>query len=206
MSEFSLDELSDLQFDVLKEIGNIGAGNATTALSQIMNTKIDMGVPKVALVPLSEIAGIIGSEDQVICGILLAMEQDVSGTMMFLLNEESAQTIVASLMQAPPKPFSEFAEIELSALSEIGNIIAGAYLSALSTLTNLTITASVPAITVDMAGAILSVPAIEYGKIGDKVLFIETQLGEDILLNGYIVMVPEIESYGKILTALGIEI
>ncbi len=206
MSEFSLDELSDLQFDVLKEIGNIGAGNATTALSQIMNTKIDMGVPKVALVPLSEIAGIIGSEDQVICGILLAMEQDVSGTMMFLLNEESAQTIVASLMQAQPKPFSEFGEIELSALSEIGNIIAGAYLSALSTLTNLTITASVPAITVDMAGAILSVPAIEYGKIGDKVLFIETHLGEDILLNGYIVMVPEMESYGRILTALGIEI
>lgn len=206
MSEFNLDELNDLQFDVLKEIGNIGAGNATTALSQIMNMKIDMGVPKVALVPLNEIAGIIGSEEMVICGILLGMQDDVNGTIMFLLNEESARTIVSSLMGTAPATLAEFGEMEYSALSEMGNIIAGAYLSALSSLTNLTITASVPALTVDMAGAILSVPAIEYGKLGDKVLFIETELGEDVIFDGYIVMVPEVESYGKILTSLGIEI
>lgn len=206
MSEFNIDEMSDLQFDVLKEIGNIGAGNATTALAQVMNMKIDMGVPRVALVPLGEIASAIGSEEMVICGILLGMQDDVNGTMMFLVTEESAKTIVSALMGAAPDSFAEFGEMEFSALQEMGNIIAGAYLSALSSLTNLTITASVPALTVDMAGAILSVPAIEYGKIGDKVLLIETKLGEDFVFDGFIVMVPEMESYGKILTSLGIQI
>ena len=206
MSEFDLNQMNDLQFDVLKEIGNIGAGNATTALSQMMNMKIDMGVPNVALVPLSEIAGIIGSEEMIIVGILLGMQDDIEGTIMFLLNEKSANTIVKQLMGQEEKSLQEFGKMEMSALCEIGNIITGAYLSALSSLTNMTISATVPAATIDMAGAILSVPAIEYSKIGDKVLFIETQLGEDNFLDGYIVMVPEVESYAKILTSLGIEV
>ena len=94
--------------------------------------------------------------------------------------------------------------MEMSALSEVGNIIAGSYLSALSALTGLTITASIPYTSIDMAGALLSLPAIEYGKIGDKVLLIETQFGEEVLGNGYFVMIPELESYEKILTSLGL--
>ncbi len=206
MGEIDLDKLTDLEFDVLKEIGNIGAGNATTALSQIMNMKIDMSVPNVALIPITEIAGMIGSEETIVVGILLGMEGDITGMMMFLLNEKSAHTIVNTLLGRNIEEDEAFGEIEFSALSEIGNIIAGAYLSALSTMTNLTVIESVPSLTIDMAGAILSVPAIEYGRVGDKVLFIETNLGEDDFLNGYIVMVPELESYGKILTSLGIQV
>ena len=206
MPEINLDTLTDMQFDVLKEIGNIGAGNATTALSQMINMKIDMNVPIVALVPLSDISGIIGSEEMVIVGIMLGMEGDITGTMMFLLKVDTAHRIVNLLMGTDSAPDADFGEMEYSALGEIGNIIAGSYLSELSSLTGLKIVATVPAMTIDMAGAILSVPAIEYGKIGDKVLFIETQLGEDDFLNGYIVMVPEVDSYGKILTSLGIEI
>ena len=206
MGELNLDKLTDLEFDVLKEIGNIGAGNATTALSQMMNIKIDTSVPNVALIPITEIAGMIGSEETIVVGILLGMEGDVMGMMMFLFTEKSAHTIVSTLLGMEPDMTAEIGEMEFSALSEIGNIIAGAYLSALSTLTGLTVLPSVPALTIDMAGAILSVPAIEYGKIGDKVLFIETNLGEDDSLSGYIVMVPELESYGKILTSLGIQV
>ncbi len=206
MGEIDLDKLTDLEFDVLKEIGNIGAGNATTALSQIMNMKIDMSVPNVALIPITEIAGMIGSEETIVVGILLGMEGDITGMMMFLLTEKSAHTIVNTLLGRNIEEDEAFGEIEFSALSEIGNIIAGAYLSALSTMTNLTVIESVPSLTIDMAGAILSVPAIEYGRVGDKVLFIETNLGEDDFLNGYIVMVPELESYGKILTSLGIQV
>lgn len=206
MGEINLDKLTDMQFDVLKEIGNIGAGNATTALSQLMNMKIDMSVPQVALIPITQIAGMIGSEETIVVGILLGMEGDVKGMMMFLLTEKSAHTIVNTLLGRDADNNDEFGEIEFSVLSEIGNIITGAYLSALSSMTNLTVIESVPALTIDMAGAILSVPAIEYGKIGDKVLFIQTVIGEDDFLNGYIVMVPELESYGKILTSLGIQV
>lgn len=206
MGGINLDKLTDLEFDVLKEIGNIGAGNATTALSQMMNIKIDMSVPNVALVPITEIAGMIGSEETIVVGILLGMEGDVTGMMMFLFTEKSVHTIIGRLFGMEVDENTEIGEMEFSALSEIGNIIAGAYLSALSSLTGLTVMPTVPALTIDMAGAILSVPAIEYGKIGDKVLFIETNLGEDDSLSGYIVMVPELESYGKILTSLGIQV
>ena len=98
-----------------------------------------------------------------------------------------------------------FDDMELSALNEIGNIITGAYLSSLSTLTNMLITSSVPYMSIDMAGAILSVPAIEFGKIGDKALVIETEFGEDeLLVDGYFILIPSLSSYDKILSSLGL--
>ena len=162
MAKIKLDALDDTQYDILKEIGNIGAGNATTALAQLINSKIDMSVPQVSLVPFNRIADTIGSEETVLVGILLGLEGDISGMMMFLLQEKSAHNLVNILVGNPPEKEDAFNEMEFSALSEIGNIIAGSYLSALAGLTNLTIVASVPSMTIDMAGALLSVPAIEY--------------------------------------------
>ncbi len=204
MAKIELDNLNPIHYDVLREIGNIGAGNATTALAQLINMKIDMSVPKVALTPFKEIADIIGSEETILAGILLQLEGDVNGMMMFLLHLESAHHLVNVLMGNPIEKDDDFTEMEYSALNEIGNIISGSYLSALSSLTRLTITASVPSLSVDMAGALLSVPAIEFGKIGDKVLLIQTQFGEDDFVNGYFLMIPELDSYDKILESLGL--
>lgn len=95
-------------------------------------------------------------------------------------------------------------EMDLSAMKEIGNIIAGAYLSALSTMTNLKILPSIPYIAVDMAASILSVPAIQFGQYGDNALFIETEFGDDIMMNGYFILMPDLDSYDNILSALGI--
>ena len=97
-----------------------------------------------------------------------------------------------------------FSEMELSALKEIGNIITGSYLNSLSTMTNLKILPSVPELAIDMAGAILSVPAIEFGTMGDNILLIETQFTDDQDMSGYFILVPDLESYGKILGSLGI--
>ena len=204
MAENTLDNLNDIQFDVLKEIGNIGAGNATTALAKMMNMKIDMNVPRVELVPFTNLPDIFGSPEEVLAGILVQLDGDIKGMMMFLVKEGSAHNLVDSLMGGMVQSANgEFSEMELSALSEIGNIIIGAYLSAMSNLTNLKITSSVPYISIDMAGALLSVPAIEFGKLGDKVLLIETQFGELDFVNGYFLMVPELESYDAILSSLG---
>ena len=97
-----------------------------------------------------------------------------------------------------------FNEIEESALKEIGNIIAGSYLSSISSLTNMLITSSVPYLAVDMAGAILSVPAIEFGKMGDKALLIESRFKDmDIDISGYFILIPTIESYKLMLNSLG---
>ena len=91
-------------------------------------------------------------------------------------------------------------------MKEIGNIIAGSYLSALSTMTNLMITPSVPYIAVDMAAAILSVPAIQFGQFGDNALLIETEFGDDVMMEGYFILLPDEDSYDKILQSLGISL
>ena len=100
----------------------------------------------------------------------------------------------------------EFDEMDLSALKEVGNIIAASYLTALSSLTNMSIAPSVPHIAVDMAAAILSVPAIQFGMMGDKALLIQTEINADVAINGYFILMPEQDSYDKILTSLGIQI
>ncbi len=202
MAKVDLDNMEGVYFDVLKEIGNIGAGNATTALAQLLNQKVDMKVPKVALLEFSEVGEAMGGEEQLMAGIYQLVEGDITGSIMFLLEEKSARTLVSSLMGTPPSE-GEFTEMELSALQEIGNIITGSYLSSLSMLTNLKIVSSVPAISIDMAGAIMSVPAIEFGALGDKILLIQTAFSDDVQLDGYFILVPDLESYDKILSSIG---
>lgn len=207
MSKIDLEKLEDSQFDVLKEIGNIGAGNATTALATMLNIKVDMSVPNVALLPFDNISSFIGSEEQTVVGILLEIQGDIDGMMMFLFDMKSAHHLVNSLMMRDvhqdENGMADFSEMEMSALNEIGNIVSGSYLSALSDLTGMKMVSSVPALSIDMLGALLSVPAIEFGKYGDKLLMIQSEFGEDDFVTGYFLLIPELESYDKILTSLG---
>jgi chemotaxis protein CheC len=194
-----------MQFDVLKEIGNIGAGNATTALSTMINGKVDMAVPKVALLEFKELPDMVGGAENIVVGILITLEGEINGMMMFMLDQVSASHLVKILIGNMGNDTGEFSEMELSALKEIGNIISGAYLSSLSTLTNIRIDASIPYMSIDMAGAILSVPAIEFGKVGDKALIIETEFcKDDSNVNGYFILIPSLESYDVILSSLGL--
>ncbi|MBR4719297.1 MAG: chemotaxis protein CheC [Lachnospiraceae bacterium] len=204
MSKIDLNNMDGMYFDILSEIGNIGAGNATTALAQLLNTKVDMKVPKVELLEFSQVGEAMGGEEQLMAGIYQIVEGDISGSIMFLLEEKSAITLISKLMGSPEVDnAAEFGEMELSALKEIGNIITGSYLSSLSMLTNLKIIASIPAISIDMCGSILSVPAIEFGEVGDKMLLIQTEFSDDMKLTGFFILVPDLESYDKILGSLG---
>ncbi len=200
--DLTIEEMSDKYFDVLKEIGNIGAGNATTALSTMLGTRVDMMVPKVRLMEFKEVGTTLGGEEQLVAGIYLVVNGDIHGSIMFIQKKESARAMVQKLMGMPSEG-DDFTEMELSALKEIGNVITGAYLNSLATLTNLTIYPSVPDVCIDMAGAILSVPAIEFGAISDKMLLIQTDFADDVDLSGYFILVPDEESDAKILHALG---
>lgn len=206
MGKFTLEEVNDMYVDVLREIGNIGAGNATTAISSMLGIRIDMNVPKVELLEASKLGSAICPEDEIIVGIFLEVQTDINGSMMFLLKMDSAQYLVNKLMGRDADYKSEFDEMDMSALKEVGNIIAASYLSALSAMTNMVITPSIPYIAVDMAASILSVPAIEFGQFGDNALLIETEFGDDVMINGYFILMPEQESYDKILNALGLSI
>ena len=209
MGKFSFDNVNSMYFDVLKELGNIGAGNATTAIATMLNLTIDMKVPKVELKAVEDLGSAICPEEETIVGIFLEVQNDISGSMMFLLKLDSAHYLVNRLMggmNMSESQTGEFSEMELSAMKEIGNIIAGSYLSALSTMTNLVITPSIPYIAVDMAAAILSVPAIQFGQFGDNALLIETEFGDDVMMEGYFILLPDEDSYDKILESLGISL
>ena len=204
MSEMSLEQVTENYYDVLKELGNIGAGNAMTALSQMLQCKVDMKVPQVRLLEFSEVGDMMGGEEQIMVGVFLGVDGDITGSMMFMVEEESARHLIQKITMRMLPPGSEFEEMGLSAMKEIGNIITGAYLNSLSTLTNLKIIPTPPALTVDMAGAILSVPAIQFGIFGDNILLIQSQFYDEIELDGYFILIPDLESYSKILGALGI--
>lgn len=206
MPEYTLDHVNEMYVDVLKEIGNIGAGNATTAIASMLQLRLNMNVPNVRLLTFQELGSAICPEDEIIVGIYLEVQQDIEGSMMFLMPMSSAHYLVNRLMGRPDDYKEEFDEMDLSALKEIGNIIAGSYLNALSTMTQLTISPSVPYLAIDMAAAILSVPAIQFGRIGDNALMIETQFGDDVMIEGYFILLPELDSYEKILESLGISI
>ncbi len=203
MAELSLEQMSEAYIDVLKEIGNIGAGNAMTALSQMLQCKVDMKVPQVKLLELRDMGAMVGSEEQLMAGVFLGVEGDITGSIMFLIELEAAKSLVKKIMMGYSSGAEIFDEMEMSALQEVSNIITGAYLNSLSTLTNLKIYPTPPSISIDMAGAILSVPAIEFGVLGDKILLIQSQFYDEVEIDGYFVLIPDMESYKKILTSLG---
>ena len=204
MAKFSLDQVNEMYFDVLKEIGNIGAGNATTAISNMLNLKVNMEVPKVEFLTFQELPTAISAEEETVVGIYLEVESDIGGSMMFLLKMESARYLVNHLMGRPDDYAEEFNEMDLSAIKEIGNIISVSYLSALSTMTNMVISSSGPYLAIDMAAAILSVPAIQFGQYGDNALLIQTEFGDDVKIQGFFILMPDVDSYDKILSSLGI--
>jgi chemotaxis protein CheC len=201
----TFEQVTTQYYDVLKELGNIGAGNATTALAQMLQTKVDMKVPQVRLLDFKDVGEVMGGEEQLVVGIYLAVEGDITGSIMFISEKQAAKTLVSKLMGMPVTD-GDFNEIEMSALKEIGNIITGAYLNSLAAMTNLKMIPSVPDLSVDMLNAILSVPAIEFGIIGDQILLIQTVFTDDVDINGYFILMPDLESYSKMLKALGISL
>lgn len=201
----SFERVTTEYYDVLKELGNIGAGNATTALAQMLQTKVDMKVPQVRLLDFKDVGVVMGGEEQLVAGIYLAVEGDITGSIMFILEKNAAKSLVSKLMGMPPAE-GGFTEIEISAMKEIGNIITGAYLNSLAQMTGLKMIPSVPDLNIDMLNAILSVPVIEFGIIGDQILLIQTVFTDDVDLNGYFILMPDLESYSTMLRGLGLSI
>lgn len=204
MSNLTVEDMSTTYYDVLKEIGNIGAGNATTALASLLQSKVDMKVPNVMMLDFKDVGNILGGEEQEMVAAYLGVEGDITGSILFLITKDTAMMVAKKLLGDYCS--GELGEMERSAVKEVSNIITGSYLNALATLTNLCIYPSVPDLAIDMAGAILSVPAIEFGIMGDKILLIQSQLTNEIELEGFFIMVPDVNSYEKILRSLGIPV
>lgn len=199
-------DLNEMQKDALREIGNIGAGNAATAFSQFLNRKIDMTVPSVEIMPISDVPEITGNIEEIVAGILLEVMGEAPASILFMIDKDSVEKLVG-LVTGQDVEFEELDDIEISAVKEIGNIISGSYLNALNKMTNYNMIQSVPECAIDMAGAILSSSMIPLSKSSDYALLIKTQFidGEE-KIEGYFFLIPETGSLKKILEAIGFDL
>jgi chemotaxis protein CheC len=195
-----------MQLDALREIGNVGAGNAATALSQIINRKIDMTVPQVSILPLGDVPDVVGGPDAMVAGVYLRVYGPAPGSILFLMPRESAFYLVDMLMGREQGFTTSLNSMDESALMEIGNILAGAYLNSLSFFTKLTLLPSIPALAMDMAGAILSVILSQIGTMGDHALVIETEFTTEFEgVKGHFFLIPDPGSLSIILSAIGVK-
>jgi len=201
----NMDKLNDMHYEVLREIGNIGVAHAAGALEKLISKRVGMTVPTVKLLPFQEIGSILGGDEALVVGILVGISGDVNGIMMFLLKPDAAQKLVDDMIPGIAGEDGELSEMGMDALREIGNILCTSYLNALSSFTSKQVIPAPPVLAMDMATAILSVPAIEFGKMADSVLFIDTMFETDSVdASGYFMLVPDFESFGVILGALGV--
>lgn len=205
------DKISSFHLDVLKEIGNIGAAHAATALSTLLNKKIDMKVPKVEMVSFDDMMEMAGGPENVVAGIYLRIEGDITGSMFFVLPVEQANRFIRRLIQDDTFDFQAetVTNIGASAMQELGNILSGSYLSALSDFTSLKIYPTVPALCVDMVGAIISFGLVEVSHVSDYVIVIDTALMEEDVPNeqnvkGHFFLLPDPESFTALFSALGV--
>lgn len=199
-------DLSPIQLDALREIGNVGAGNSATALSQIINKRIDMNVPKVDLVPIEAVPDLVGGADTIVVGVFLRVYGKAPGNILFLLPRRSAFYLVDTLMGREHGTTQKLDFMDESALMEIGNILSGAYLNAFFNFTHISMLPSIPALAMDMAGAILNIILVQLGQMGDRALVIETEfLAEDDGINGHFFLVPDPGSLGTLIKAVGVE-
>lgn len=204
-----LSKISAFHLDILKEIGNIGAGHATTALSSLLGSSINMKVPDVNIVHFDQVTERFGGEEALIATVFLRIEGDAPGSMFFVLTVEQASKLLTKItgkaidLKKPP-----YDEMAISAFQEIGNILTGSYLSSLADFTKLNLQPTVPAVGIDMAGALIHYGLIQISKESDYAVVIDTVFLESnavsSLLQGQVLLLPDPASFQTIFSALGV--
>lgn len=200
------DVVNSIQMDALKEIGNIGAGNAATSLSMMINKEVEIDVPNVKLIELSEIYGYLKNPEEIVASTIVGIKGDAPGKMLMNFDSDSTKHLIELLTGQSPQDLTALNEMERSVISEIGNIICSTYVIALSNFTSLFLETEVPIIVVDMFAAIISETSIMASKDYDDVLMVETilKVHNGRKLNGFLTMFPEPGSLDVIFKKLGL--
>ena len=198
-------DLKELQLDALKEIENIGAGHAATALSQMTNRRIMITVPQITVARLEDVAGLLGDPQQVVAAVLLHMLGDLTGRTLLVFPERAALRLCDLLLNRPAGKTAQFGALEQSSLKEAGNILCGAYMNALSSFMGMLLLPSVPTLAVDLSAAVLTSTYLDFGGERDYVFCVETEFqfaveGEG--LRGHFLLVPDFASLRAILQAV----
>jgi chemotaxis protein CheC len=198
-------DLKESQLDAMREVANIGAGHAATALSQMTNRTIMITVPRVNIRPLEDACDTVGTPDEVTAAILMHMMGDLTGRALLLFPLGSARTLCDFLMRREIGTTQDFGEMEQSALKEAGNILASAYLNALSDFMGMMLVPSVPSLVIDLSGAVLTSAHLNFGHDRDYAFCVETSFrleGATEPLGGHFLLLPDLASLRSIFDAI----
>jgi len=206
MSLNSFSGINDIHIDVLREIANIGSGNAAAALSRMLGHPVDISIPGIGIKGFNEAYEALGGAETIMVGTLLMLSGGVEGMMMFLLPVDVVCDLVNLLMFTDIKSHEEIDEIGYSAIKEISNIMSASFVGAIVSMTDIPIDISPPEITLDMLGSIMSVPSIYFAKMSDTLMLMQNELeiaGKKTRAN--VLLLPDMPSLEKLITSLGIE-
>ena len=207
MSIQSIEQLNETHIDVLREIGNIGSGNAASALAELLQCPTRINVPAVRALDFENAVNYLGGPENIAVGLLVNISGDISGMMLYIFQEDFASRMTERLFGSRIKNLMDMSEMESSLISEVGNIMGASYINAIASLAGMRIDVSVPMLTADMVGAILSVPAVEFAKVGDKVLFIDDSfIIDDSEIKSNMILVPEMRSLDTLFGRLGVSV
>ena len=202
----SFNYINEMHIDVLRELANIGSGNAASALSRMLNHKVNVSIPYIGIKGFNEAYEALGGADAIMVGTLLFLSEALQGMMMFLLPVEVACDLVNMLMYTEIKSYDEIDEMGFSAINEISNIMSASFVGALADMSSLTIDISPPEATLDMLGSIMSVPSIYFAKMSDTLLLIQSELeiaGKKAKTS--VILLPDMPSLEKLMKSLGID-
>lgn len=198
-------DLNMVERDALREVANIGAGHAATALSQMTNRTIMINVPEVNIRRLEEVAELLGPPETVVVAVAMHVMGDLTGQTMVIVPEGAARTLCDLLLRRPVGTTAAFDAMEESSLKETGNILTSAYLTALSDFLGMMLVPSVPSLVTDYAGAVLTSASVNFGHGRDIVFCVDTAFrveGAPELLHGEFVLLPDTVSLGAIFEAI----
>ena len=196
-------DLDEISRDILKEIGNIGTGNAVTALSQMLMHPVDIAVPDLKILKYLEVCSLLYSADELQTGIMVGVGGEMEGMFLFLLSETFTMMVLNKILGEEEREFLNPGEMERSLICELGNIMCGSYINALAAVMDLNLEVTVPDVCIDMGGAILSVPLSRFLRVSDDILMIDNlfHLGGESFL-GRILFIPEPDSLDMMLRSL----
>ena len=190
---------------MLREIGNIGTGSAATALSTVLGQTINISLPEVKMVDFNSVMYDLGGPEKIIGAVLAEFSGEMHGLMLFMMDLDFINVMIQSLMGKNISDWSEIQELEVSAMTEVGNIMIASYVNAIAELTNVTMNLSVPSVAINMLGGIMSVPITMYGCTSDTLMTIRGTLscdGQEVYCG--LLMLPDEPSLDYLMHKLGV--
>lgn len=197
-------ELQAVQLDALREVANMGAGHAATALSQLTKSRIMISVPQLQVARLEEVPELLAGSEEVVAAVLMHMLGDLTGRTLLIFPRASAMRLSEILLHRPSGHSHVFGELEQSALKEAGNILSAAYMNALSDFMGLMLLPSVPSLVIDLGAAVLTTAYTNFGHERDYVFCIQTEflMEENESVQGHFLLLPDVESLEVILRSI----